>query len=120
VFSSTLHTSYAEIYRHRTSTALQWHAFPMSPMPPSTGGICFNTLDGDAFVCCTQVARQLYRDLGCRAGGVQRHRQPRVRDTMTRPATPTSAVLPASRSCAELFGRRLGQRPVRETGGASW
>lgn len=88
VFLNARYISYVEVYRHR-----DLHGAPVEHVSgvahaalDEARGYNFNTLDDDrAYVCCTQVARQLYQDLGLPVlesfGAI---RDPGIRDTMSR------------------------------------
>jgi len=88
VFLNARYSSYAEIYRHRDlDGASVAHVSDVAHAALDVArGYNFNTLDDDrAYVCCTQVARQLYQDLGLPVpeafGAIV---DAGVRDTMTR------------------------------------
>lgn len=110
MFLNARYISYAEIYRHRdldgVSVAhvsdIAYAALAMAR------GYNFNTLDDDrSYVCCTQVARQLYQDLGLPVleafGAIV---DPGVRDSMTRLDYPHLDVFftPVDFVRSELFG----------------
>jgi len=88
VFLNARYIAYAEIYRHRDlDGASVAHVSDVAHAAIAVAlGYNFNTLDDDrSYVCCTQVARQLYQDLGLPVpeafGAIV---DPGVRDTMTR------------------------------------
>jgi hypothetical protein len=88
MFLNARYISYAEIYRHRDlGGASVAHVSDVAHAAlDEARGYNFNTLDDDrTYVCCTQVARQLYQDLGLPVpeafGAIL---DPGVRDTMTR------------------------------------
>jgi len=88
VFLNARYISYAEIYRHRDldGASVEQVSDVARAALDAARGYNFNTLDDDrVYVCCTQVARQLYQDLGLPVpqafGAIV---DPGVRDTMAR------------------------------------
>ena len=110
VFLNARYVSYAEIYRHRgLDGASVDHVSDVALAALEVArGYNFNTLDDDrSYVCCTQVARQLYQDLGLPVlesfGAIV---DPGVRETMTRLDYPHLDVFftPIDFVRSELFG----------------
>jgi len=88
IFLNSRYIDYAEIYRHRhLDGASVGHVSDVAYAAVDVAqGYNFNTLDDDrAYVCCTQVVRQLYQDLGLPVpdafGAIV---DPGVRDSMAR------------------------------------